>query len=524
MRRIFLMFLFLLFIPTAFADDVFDADITGGCTTDILGFMENVSIEPVFAPKSIQCSVGQYLPVNTANCESCPAESTCTAGTYLFNETKSQGIVYNEYFAQNKPKGCAENILGIAPTVSFEPVFAPMNIQCAPGYYLEANDVSCTQCVSSDYCPGGTYAFNETNDQGSFACPAGYDYNTALGKSSITQCQIHCEGGTYVGTPAGYTRLEYVENSANTYVGTDVIPNVDDVEINVRFYKSGSGGSNYILLSRETSSGTIYGISGSATGSKIAASWGGSNVVSSITRQDGHIYNINAKFVNGVATLYVRDETTGNEATNTGTYTFEVPTSPFGIFGNYGGNRIGAGQRVFSAWIKVSGAYVMNYLPASYSGTPGFYDMYSKTFKGATVGTLIAGGDTEAFTGRCGDVGAGYWAAAGATNFGSIGTRNACPAGLTTAGYGHGADSANDCARTLRVGDKVLYGRRDKVTNPSLNIKLPNEDVYYVSLSPNNHNFSRLHLSFNGNEYTAYDDSLFHGERNFDTGQQIITP
>ncbi len=64
-------------------------------------------------------------------------------------------------------------------------------------------------------------------------------------------------------------------------------------------------------------------------------------------------------------------------------------------------------------------------------------------------------------------------------------------------------------------------GRRDKLTTPSLNIELPNEDAYYISLSPSNHTLSRLHLVFDGVKYTAYDDSLYYGERNFDTGEQI---
>lgn len=83
------------------------------------------------------------------------------------------------------------------------------------------------------------------------------------------------------------------------------------------------------------------------------------------------------------------------------------------------------------------------------------------------------------------------------------------------------ADSADDCARTLHIGGHVLYGRRDKLTNPSLNIELPNEGAYYISLSPTNHTLSRLHLMFDGVQYTAYDDSLYYGERDFDTGEQI---
>ena len=152
-------------------------------------------------------------------------------------------------------------------------------------------------------------------------------------------------------------------------------------------------------------------------------------------------------------------------------------------------------------------------------GLIGLWDTVSQTFKTSVNGTnpLIAGPAGN----PCVNVGVWYYSSASTVNYGSTGTRTACPTGLSTVGYGHGADSANDCARTLHVGDKVLYGRRDKVTEPSLNIKIENEDTYYVSLSPTNHTLSRLHVSFNGNEYTAYDDSLSYGERDFDTGEQI---
>jgi len=122
---------------------------------------------------------------------------------------------------------------------------------------------------------------------------------------------------------------------------------------------------------------------------------------------------------------------------------------------------------------------------------------------------------------ECVSVESGYWVAESVINYGSIGMRNACPSGTYTVGYGHGADSLNDCTRILHVGNYVLYGRRDKLTTPSINIRVPGEDVFYISLSPTNHNLSRLHLSYNGQTYTAYDDSLFYGERDFDTNEQI---
>jgi uncharacterized repeat protein (TIGR02543 family) len=247
------------------------------------------------------------------------------------------------------------------------------------------NTPSCDVTCNTGYVTSGTYtgtqhATTVTTGQ----CSAGtyditYDWNGGTEYSSALS-------GT------GYDQVEYISNAASTYVDTGIIPDVDDIEMNIRFYNNTTS-SNYLFQSRATSSGTLYGITGSSSGSTINAVWAGSSVRSDITRTTGHVYTMNAKFVNGIATLYVLDETTGQSATNTGTYTFAIPATPFGIFGNYGGNTIVSGQRVYSAWMKVGGQYVMNYVPASNNGTAGFYDIVSQELKGATAGSLIAGPD-----------------------------------------------------------------------------------------------------------------------------------
>jgi hypothetical protein len=88
--------------------------------------------------------------------------------------------------------------------------------------------------------------------------------------------------------------------------------------------------------------------------------------------------------------------------------------------------------------------------------------------------------------------------------------------GLTTVGYGHGADEANDCGRKLHLNNGVFYTRQNKITTPSLNFKTESGDVFYLSLSTTNHNVSRMHSQYQGVTYTAYDDSLLNGERSFD--------
>ena len=114
----------------------------------------------------------------------------------------------------------------------------------------------------------------------------------------------------------------------------------------------------------------------------------------------------------------------------------------------------------------------------------GMYDRVSDTFfANAGTGTFTAGADADTLGGQCRNVGAGYWSTESTVNYGSVGTRNACPTGTTTVGYGHGADSANDCGHELRIGNYVLFTRRDKLTTPSINITMANGDIHYISLS-----------------------------------------
>lgn len=105
----------------------------------------------------------------------------------------------------------------------------------------------------------------------------------------------------------------------------------------------------------------------------------------------------------------------------------------------------------------------------------------------------------------CTKVGAGYWAAASVVPQGSTGVRNACESGMTTIGFGAGADESGDCGRVLNIGDEKIYLRSTKKTSPSLNISI-NGDVFYGSMSTA-HAGSSLKINSGGTRYSVYDDS-----------------
>jgi hypothetical protein len=107
----------------------------------------------------------------------------------------------------------------------------------------------------------------------------------------------------------------------------------------------------------------------------------------------------------------------------------------------------------------------------------------------------------------CTMVGTGFYSAAGDN------TRNACTNGLTTIGYGHGADDVTDCGHIFNIGGYALYARNTKETTPSLNFLTSNNQQFYISLSASDHTLSPLHLGNGVTQYTAYDDSLLYNER-----------
>lgn len=122
----------------------------------------------------------------------------------------------------------------------------------------------------------------------------------------------------------------------------------------------------------------------------------------------------------------------------------------------------------------------------------------------------------------CTDAGVGYWATGGAVNYGSTSIKNACATGLTTVGYGHGADEASDCGRKLHLGDFILYTKTTKPTLPAINIRVENDaTTHYIGVSDTDHTVTPIHVTQGETQYTAYDDSVLYGERDLETNTRI---
>ncbi|MCQ2582036.1 MAG: hypothetical protein MJ170_03585, partial [Alphaproteobacteria bacterium] len=104
--------------------------------------------------------------------------------------------------------------------------------------------------------------------------------------------------------------------------------------------------------------------------------------------------------------------------------------------------------------------------------------------------------------------GAGNWAKAGACE------ATACANGLTTIGYGAGADEEGDCGKIYHVGNGKIYLRSKRKTVPSLNFDLNNdgEADLYGNMSSSPHKMSTgtedsLKIKIGATTYYVHDDS-----------------
>ena len=107
----------------------------------------------------------------------------------------------------------------------------------------------------------------------------------------------------------------------------------------------------------------------------------------------------------------------------------------------------------------------------------------------------------------CSEVSPGYWAAEKIVNYGDTSTRTECASGLTTIGYGAGADEAADCGRVLHFGNDTLYLRSEKKTDHALRVGI-NGTVFYGNMGTDLSKGS-LRIKLGDTTYSVYDDRVY---------------
>ena len=328
-------------------------------------------------------------------------------------------------------------------------------VTTAAGKYVATVGAGQVNCAGTGYyCPGGTNVYSGTYGSrlttgGRTQCPAGYrDLVATASTTKEAQCTMNVAGGKYVATAK--------ESAA-----------------------SGTCAAGYAKAAHSVTYGNTSSCA-ACTGATYAASTGQASCTTCPTAKTyasavkSYGYWNNGK--DGDHTI-----SDGCYATMTGTLSNGSLTEHgcyLGTDGDYGN---GGGKRcyVHQDNLKCNAGYYASTLSNGY--------VWNNTRAGLLGNTCVG-------------VGAGYYSAA------NILTRNQCPTGLTTIGYGAGADEVTDCGRILHFGNDKLYLRSGKKTTPSLNVKI-GDTTYYGNMTAGTGK-GKLRLKSGITTYSVHDDSM----------------
>lgn len=190
MKKHISIFIIMFITQNLYAERIMQ-NIQNGCTDNkiIINSDNKSNIFAAFTANQHTCPEEQYLPANIDACTVCDTKHNCPGGTYSFNKNTSQGINFAHPFTNQLLNSCVKDLIGINPYnhSNISAVFTPNVHTCTPGYYLPTNVDECTNCPINNYCPGGTYTFNETTPQGIEPCPSAHPFAPA-GMWLSTQC------------------------------------------------------------------------------------------------------------------------------------------------------------------------------------------------------------------------------------------------------------------------------------------------------------------------------------------------
>ena len=374
------------------------------------------------------------------------AEETCTAGGYCPGGVK---VNWNSTGGRNT---CPTTYPSSAASSNSE---LDCYVTTVAGKYVATVGAGQVNCAGTGYyCPGGTNVYSgaygsRLTTGGRTQCPVGYrDLVATVSTTKEAQCTMNVAGGKYV---------KVAKESA----------------------ASGTCAAGYAKAAHSVTYGNTSSCA-ACTGATYAASTGQASCTACPTAKTyasavkSYGYWNNGK--DGDHTI-----SDGCYATMTGTLSNGSLTEhgcylgTDGDYGNAGGKRC----YVHQDNLKCNAGYYASTLSNGY--------VWNDTRAGLLSNTCVG-------------VGAGYYSAA------NILTRNQCPTGLTTIGYGAGADEAGDCGRVMHMGENKLYLRSTKKTTPSLNVKV-GDTTYYGNMTSGTTK-GKLRVKSGTTTYSVHDDSM----------------
>ena len=447
-------------------------------------------------PKGSSCAAGAVNPTACANwtfadktgmssCTSCPS---VTSG---WSKSNTTGTGWTSYSQCQQTTGTPEHCVsgGLKQTATSSTTWGASTVNVAlsadAGYYV--NGTACSICTGATYSGGGTLTKCDE-------CPTIYTHNTTDGKIHIDQCQAKTTAGKYIKTEND--DMETV-CAAGGYCAGGTIVNW-----------GGTGGRTLCTA------GTYNPNTGSSLATACVKSdagyYVGTNGATAQTACTGATYTdvtgatkcttcpTATKYADALARYsYYNTGTIGDHTTKSKCQAVFNSTIDHGTLVNdacYLGSDDDYGTSTSN------GASTCWLLKDGLSCDGGYYN---KSQYAATRATVLSN--------ACIAVGAGYWSSTGEL------TRSQCGSGLTTIGYGAGADEAGDCGRILHAGEHTIYLRSTKKTTPSLNVDI-NGTVFYGNMTQGTSR-GKFRVNNGGTVYSVHNDATESIERQIVQGQ-----
>ena len=506
---------------------------TTECPNECPGDMTSDAGSDAKTDCKISCTAGNYLAKNTSVCATCTKGNYCANdGTYNFNTDSDQGIA-----ACPAGSFCVAGVSGATKCVtgSYSAAGASTCTACQDGKTTSADGAtSCnTTCSNatgvSDWEDASWASSNTMTNLCTVAATAGCSENYYKNSNGCATCD-NGTGGKYKLSAAGTTSVNscYLETSAGKYVET-----------------KGAGEVDCLAGSYCSGGATIYygGTGGATTGGRnTCANWtyqaqtGKSSCDACLAVEDGwtkvagtgwtsYANCKETKTGTAISEYCASGELTKAQSSATAWGTSTITTTlkavpgaiadktnqtctqcPAGYY-SAGGTASSCSACYGGTYSDTAGASQCTACPAEYPSGNWAIKSISSCYRACQGGSYMA----KTTDTSCTEVGAGYYAAAQIIYYGKTGSRTACPAGTTSAGYGRGADEAGDCGKTLHVGDETLQLRSVKKTTPSLNVKI-GDTTFYGNMSPVVQTIGGalskyLKVNANSTLYYTYDDS-----------------
>lgn len=396
--------------------------------------------------------------------------------------TAITGCRANYYFSNDAGNLSVESVLYNATTQEYDVNGSKYYTLLKPGWYFteryyasycdnKSNPMfykSVKQCPENHYCPGYTTmpkcsSGEYTAEKGKFACGS---ENTDGGENT----------GTYTKSPAnsGAATACYLTTTSTKFVKT---AKSAQETCTAGGYCPGGVKVNWGSTGGRTPASAGYYVSGTGATSQTACAAG---TYTSTTGQ--------TSCLSAVAGTY----TTGCQVTASGASTKTLACT---------GTSVCATNTYSSA--KASACTAC----ATAQGYTNSGTTAAAHAELASCKATCSGGQYVATAGAgCVNVGTGYYGPGGTVGQNATLARNQCPVGLTTIGYGAGADEAGDCGRVMHMGENKLYLRSTKKTTPSLNVKV-GDTTYYGNMTSGTTK-GKLRVKSGTTTYSVHDDSM----------------